>query len=171
MPRFLVKPGDRITVEGGTVLQMQRICGNCSYAYLIADESDSIFVEHGEAENPDVDVQTKLKEKAEEVFSLFSDMDAASSLELLSRFVSDLFYKLAQKRQKEERRQKQAEGIARAKANGIRFGPAARPLPDGFAHYAQMWRHGEISARDAAKALGMTHSTFLRWAKECEAAG
>lgn len=118
-----------------------------------------------------MDIHADLKEKTTEILSLFADIDADSSQEMLSRLVSDLFYAVAQKRQKEERDRKQAEGIARAKAKGIHFGPAARPLPDGFEGYAQMWRQGDISSRDAAKSLGMSHNTFLRYVKKRAAVG
>lgn len=169
MSRFSIKPGDRLTVDEDTVLQIDRICGNC--AYLTAVDPDSFVVERDEEQNSAVDIRAELKGWAEEILFLLSDTDAVSSQEMLADFISDLFYAVAQKRQKEERRQKQAEGIAKAKAKGIRFGPATKPVPDGFESMAQMWTQGDISSRDAAKSLGMSHSTFLRWAKERESSG
>lgn len=58
-------------------------------------------------------------------------MDAAASQEMLTQLVSDLFYAQVQKRQKEERRVKQTEGVAQAKA-AVRFGPEPNLLPDHF---------------------------------------
>ncbi len=55
-------------------------------------------------------------------------------------------------------RQRQAEGIAAAKAKGVKFGRA--PMKT-----AQFLKH-RVSARAAAKQLGITHSTFLRWINE-----
>ena len=54
------------------------------------------------------------------------------SKELLGGFVSDLFLVVAEQRRRAERRQKQAEGIAAAKARGVRFGRPAIPCPDNF---------------------------------------
>ena len=63
-------------------------------------------------------------------------------------------------------RQRQAEGIAAAKARGIRFGrkPMERPLE--YAQVKEQWEKQEISARTAAKRLGITHGTYLRWVKQ-----
>ena len=67
---------------------------------------------------------------------------------------------------KEQNEQRQAEGIAVAKAQGVRFGrpPLAQPKEFPAAH--QAWLQKEISAREAARRLGVTHKTFLRWARE-----
>ena len=55
---------------------------------------------------------------------------------------------------------RQAEGIAAAKARGVRFGPKARALPDSFDDLRQAWRGGRITLREAASACGMPKSTF-----------
>ena len=169
MTRFSVKPGDRLTTTEDTMLQVEQIRGGC--ARLATDTPENVLVEPSKTQNSAVDIRTELKDLTEEILTLLSAVDAASSQELLADFVSDLFYAVAQKRQKEERREKQAEGIARAKAKGIRFGAASKPVPEGFESMVQMWNQGDISSRDAAKTLGMSHSTFLRWVKEREAAG
>ena len=62
--------------------------------------------------------------------------------------------------------QRQAEGIAIAKRNGVRFGRRARiGKPDGYADCLKLWQDKQISAREAGKRLGVNHSTFLKWAK------
>lgn len=109
-----------------------------------------------------VDIQAELEEKREEIMELLADTDAVSSQEVISRFVSELFYGLAQKRQQEERRQKQAEGIAKAKAKGVRFGPAAKPLPEGFSECYQAWRSGELTQEQAAGICGISRAAFCR---------
>ena len=58
----------------------------------------------------------------------------------------------------------QAEGIAAAKERGVRFGRPQSSLPTGFPALLQRWRGGELSARQAAEHLNITHKTFLRWA-------
>ena len=58
----------------------------------------------------------------------------------------------------------QAEGIAAAKERGVRFGRPQSSRPTGFPALLQHWRGGELSARQAAEQLNITHKTFLRWA-------
>lgn len=65
-------------------------------------------------------------------------------------------------------RQRQAEGIAAAKRNGVQFGRRPMERPASFRTLKARWINNEISARAAAKRLGVTHGTFLRWAKECD---
>lgn len=63
-------------------------------------------------------------------------------------------------------RQRQAEGIAAAKAQGVQFGRSPMVRPAAFAVLRGQWEQNQISARAAAKQLGISHSTFLRWANE-----
>lgn len=63
-------------------------------------------------------------------------------------------------------RQRQAEGIADAKAQGVQFGHRPMVCPASFAFLKEQWKQHQISARAAAKQLGITHSTFLRWVNE-----
>ncbi len=60
---------------------------------------------------------------------------------------------------------RQTEGIAAAKERGVKFGRRPMERPTEFAYLKALWEQNEISAREAAKQLGITHSTFLRWAK------
>ena len=57
-------------------------------------------------------------------------------------------------------RQRQAEGIAAAKAKGIRFGRPPKPLPENFHSAYQHWKSGEITGTVAAKECGMPLATF-----------
>ncbi len=57
-------------------------------------------------------------------------------------------------------RQRQAEGIAAAKAKGIRFGRVPKPLPENFHAVYQRWKSGEITGTAAAKECKMPLSTF-----------
>ena len=62
-------------------------------------------------------------------------------------------------------RQRQREGIEAAKARDVRFGRLPIPKPDNYSEIYQQWKNGSISARAAAKLLGVSHFTFLRWVK------
>ena len=89
--------------------------------------------------------------------------------DLTGVFISDLVLQILAYVAETERtfiKQRQAEGIAIAKANGVRFGGEKSKLPEDFEKYHEMWRNGAISTRKAAEALGMSHATFYRRCKE-----
>ena len=62
--------------------------------------------------------------------------------------------------------QRQAEGIAAAKARGVKFGRPRKALPEGFGEVKARWERGELSARAAGKLLGVTHRSFLLWVQD-----
>ena len=108
------------------------------------------------------EVQDYLQCVAEEINSRLSPLDAADSQELLAGFVSSLFLSSAKRAQGEARRQRQAEGIAAAKARGTRFGRARKPLPENFDACCEAWRNGEMTLTQAADACGMVRASFQR---------
>ena len=117
------------------------------------------------------ELQAKLKELTAEIVSDLSALVAAHSKERLGDFVSDLFVALAEQRRREERRQKQAEGIAAAKAKGVRFGRTAKPLPENFDQLHRAWRSGEMTLSQAAEACGLVRGTFYNIAVRREQTG
>lgn len=65
--------------------------------------------------------------------------------------------------------QRQVEGIAAAKRNGKRFGRPEKKMPDQFKEICQRCKRGEVSTRQAADILRISHSTFYRrYRKEVE---
>lgn len=113
------------------------------------------------------------KEKQADICVLdFPLLDTRSRIgdgDLTGRFVSDLVLQIlayvAQK-ERESIRQRQAEGIAAAKARNVHFGRRAMQRPSEFGEYRQQWKRGEISAREAARQLNISHNTFLKWSRE-----
>ena len=67
---------------------------------------------------------------------------------------------------KDFNRKRQAEGIAAAKARCVHFGVKPMEYPKNFARLRAAWQNNEVSARTAAKKLGVCHQTFLRWASK-----
>ena len=97
-------------------------------------------------------------------------LDTRQSRDLTGTLIADIVLQLLSYVAQTERefiRQRQAEGIAAAKQNGVRFGRKPLERPTAFCEIQKQWLDRKISARAAARELGVTHSTFLRWAKEC----
>lgn len=96
-------------------------------------------------------------------------LDTRQGRDLTGTLIADIVLQLLSyvaQTERENTRQRQAEGIAAAKARGVRFGVERKPLPIGFEGLAEQWRQGELSSRQAARMLGMSYQTFLRRAKE-----
>ena len=95
-------------------------------------------------------------------------LDTRQGRDLTGTLIADIVLQLLSYVAQTEReyiRKRQAEGIAAAKANGVHFGVKPKEIPSGFQRYYEKWRHGEISARAAARELNITHPTFLKWAQ------
>ena len=90
-------------------------------------------------------------------------LDTRRGKDLMGTFLSDVVLQVLSFVAENERtniRQRQAEGIAAAKAKGIRFGRVPKPLPENFHAVYQRWKSGEITGTAAAKECGMPLSTF-----------
>lgn len=90
-------------------------------------------------------------------------LDTRRGKDLMGTFLSDIVLQVLSFVAENERsniRQRQAEGIAAAKAKGIRFGRPPLPLPENFHENYQKWKSGEITCTTAAKACGLPLSTF-----------
>ena len=90
-------------------------------------------------------------------------LDTRRGKDLMGTFLSDIVLQVLSFVAENERtniRQRQAEGIAAAKAKGVRFGRIPKPLPGNFHAVYQRWKSGEITGTAAAEACGMPLSTF-----------
>lgn len=90
-------------------------------------------------------------------------LDTRRGKDLLGTFLSDIVLQVLSFVAENERtniRQRQAEGIAAAKARGIRFGRPPKPLPDGFHQAYQQWKSGALTGTAAARMYKMPLSTF-----------
>jgi len=88
--------------------------------------------------------------------------------DLTGTFIADLVLQILSYVAQTEReliRQRQAEGIAAAKARGVKFGRPPMDRPAIFPDVLAAWEQAEISAREAARRLKIDHSTFLSWVK------
>ena len=90
-------------------------------------------------------------------------LDTRRGKDLMGTFLSDIVLQVLSFVAENERtniRQRQAEGIAAAKAKGVRFGRPPQPLPPEFHSVYQEWRSGKIAGSEAARRCGMPLSTF-----------
>ena len=94
-------------------------------------------------------------------------LDTRRGKDLTGTLIADIVLQLLSYVAQTERefiRQRQAEGIAAARARGVHFGRTAVPPPEGFTEICERWKDGGLSARKAGQLLGVSHSTFLKWA-------
>ena len=90
-------------------------------------------------------------------------LDTRRGKDLFGTFISDVILQVLSFVAENERsniRQRQAEGIAAAKARGVRFGRPPKPLPENFHEVYQQWKRKELSVTQAAEMCGMPTSTF-----------
>jgi len=90
-------------------------------------------------------------------------LDTRQNRDLTGTLIADIVLQLLSYVAQTEReyiRQRQAEGIAVAKAKGVKFGRPLQPLPENFHLMYWKWRQKEITGTAAAKACNMPLSTF-----------
>ena len=162
MSHVSIRPGDSLTVAEDIIIQFDKfdIFGGCSHLSIYDAYHELAVVRGPEPESAEEEVQVRLRELAKEIISGLSTLDTIQRKTLLDSFVSELFLSVAKQEFHEARRQRQAEGIAAAKARGARLGRSLRPLPDNFDECHRKWRDGEIKMREAAEACGMPKSSF-----------
>ncbi len=98
-------------------------------------------------------------------------LDTRRGRDLMGTFLSDIVLQILSFVAENERtniRQRQAEGIAAAKAKGVRFGRPPLPLPDNFYEIHKAWRARKITLKEAAQACHMPVGTFYGKARKLE---
>lgn len=104
------------------------------------------------------------KEKNIDIFVMDMPLlDTRQGKDLLGTFIADLVLQILSfvaQNERESIRKRQAEGIAAAKARGVRFGRPPLPLPENFPEVYRQWKNGSLTGTIAAKRCGMSLSTF-----------
>ena len=96
-------------------------------------------------------------------------LDTRREKNLMGTFIADIVLQILSyvaQTERENIKQRQAEGIAAAKARGVRFGRPERSLPDNFNQVVSMWTRKEVSIKEAEKLCNMPKSTFYDKARE-----
>lgn len=96
-------------------------------------------------------------------------LDTRRGKDLMGTFLSDIVLQVLSFVAENERtniRQRQAEGIAAAKARGVRFGRPEIDIPDNFGQIVRLWEKKQIPFQDALKQCNMSEATFYRRLRE-----
>ena len=95
-------------------------------------------------------------------------LDTRQNRDLTGQLIADIVLQLLSYVAQTERefiRQRQAEGIVAAKERGVHFGREAAPVSEGFPEILAEWHAKKLGSRAAAERLGVSQTTFLKWAK------
>lgn len=99
-------------------------------------------------------------------------LDTRRGKDLMGTFLSDIVLQVLSFAAENERtniRQRQAEGIAAAKARGVRFGRPQINMPEYFGKTVRSWERKEITVEEAVRRCGVSESTFYRRLREYRA--
>jgi len=90
-------------------------------------------------------------------------LDTRNGRDLLGTLIADLVLSLLSyvaHNEREAIRKRQAEGIAAAKARGVKFGRPTKKPPENFGEIVKLWESGKISHAEALSRTGLKHTTF-----------
>ena len=94
-------------------------------------------------------------------------LDTTAAQGLLAVFLSDLVLQILSFVAQTERdniKERQREGIAAAKSRGVRFGRPQLERPECLDELVSRTANGSISVAEAARQIGVSRTTFRRWA-------
>ena len=92
-------------------------------------------------------------------------LDTRRGKDLMGTFLSDIVLQVLSFVAENERkniRQRQAEGIAAAKARGVRFGRPMIEVPECFEQIVDALEKKEMTLEDAVRLCGMSKTTLYR---------
>lgn len=93
-------------------------------------------------------------------------LDTRKGKDLTGTLIADIVLQLLSYVAQTERdfiKQRQREGIEAARANGVHFGRVAMQRPENYEEVKNEWIKGIISAREAGRLLGISHTGFKKW--------
>lgn len=107
----------------------------------------------------------ELTERGVTVVSLKETLDTSTPQGKFMLTVFGALYEL----ERDNIKERQAEGIAVAQKNGVKFGRPKQAVTDQFITVYKQWKQGDIKAVEAMRLLDLKANTFYRRVKECEA--
>lgn len=96
-------------------------------------------------------------------------LDTRRDKNLLGTFISDMVLQLLSfvaQNERENIKKRQAQGIAAAKARGVKFGRPVKDVPDEFTDEVARWNKGELDIEDILRKYNISQSTFYRRIRE-----
>ncbi len=96
-------------------------------------------------------------------------LDTRRGKDLMGTFLSDIVLQVLSFVAENERtniRQRQAEGIAAAKAKGVKFGRPEKKVPDDFGEIVKAWGQKKMPLAEVLRQCGMSEATFYRRLRE-----
>ena len=96
-------------------------------------------------------------------------LDTRTAKDLMGTFIADLVLQILSFVAENERvniKKRQEQGIAAAKAKGVRFGRPEKPVPEDFSEIVRRWERQELNIKDVLLLCGMSNATFYRRLRE-----
>ncbi len=113
------------------------------------------------------------KEKAVDIAVIDMPLfDTRNGKELVGTFLADIVLQILSFVANSELsniKKRQAEGIAAAKARGVRFGRPVKKPPENFAALVKLWERGKLPTKDLIAQSGLTETTLYRRLRERKA--
>jgi DNA invertase Pin-like site-specific DNA recombinase len=97
-------------------------------------------------------------------------LDTRKGKDLMGTFIADLVLQILSFVAESERtniKSRQEQGIAAAKANGVKFGRPRLAMPADFLQIMNEWQNGKLALDEVLQMCGMSKSTFYRKVREC----
>ena len=120
----------------------------------------------------DVQEQWRVLTKEKNVDICVIDMpllDTRTAKDLMGTFIADLVLQILSFVAENERaniKKRQEQGIAAAKARGVRFGRPEKPVPENFVEIVRQWDQQLLKTKDALRLCDMSRATFYRKIRE-----
>ena len=99
-------------------------------------------------------------------------LDTRNGKDLMGTFIADLVLQILSfvaQNERESIRKRQAEGIAAAKARGIKFGRPEKKTPQRFAALVEQWEQKRLPFSEVLRQCNMSEATFYRRLREYRA--
>lgn len=96
-------------------------------------------------------------------------LDTRNGKDLMGTFIADLVLQILSfvaQNERENIKKRQAQGIAAAKARGVKFGRPEKPVPQNFQKLIREWENKKLSLEETLKECDMSESTFYRRLRE-----
>ena len=100
-------------------------------------------------------------------------LDTRTAKDLMGTFIADLVLQILSFVAESERvniKKRQEQGIAAAKARGVRFGRPEKPVPENFGEIIRKWEREELDLKDILQLCDMSDATFYRRLRKFRAA-